>query len=108
LGSARRGARRVRLRRVRSRQRPHRARQADPRGRGDRERRRRDDKAAGASAAHGRNAMKVQKTYFMLMAADVVRGAAFYRTAFGLEPRLWSSQWHVLDHNVGTAALLRG
>jgi len=28
--------------------------------------------------------MKITKTYFMVMAADVARGANFYRKAFGL------------------------
>lgn len=32
--------------------------------------------------------MKVTKTYFMLMAADVVRGASFYKKALGLAGRL--------------------
>jgi len=52
--------------------------------------------------------MKVQKTYFMLMAADVARGASFYRKAFGLEPRYESPQWTELAQDGSTVALHGG
>ena len=52
--------------------------------------------------------MKVQKTYFMLMAANVARGAAFYRNAFGLEPRYESPEWTELAQDGATLALHGG
>ena len=52
--------------------------------------------------------MKVRKTYFMLMAADVARGASFYRKVFGLEPRFESPMWTELAQNGATLALHGG
>jgi predicted enzyme related to lactoylglutathione lyase len=53
--------------------------------------------------------MKVTKTYFMLMAADVVRGASFYKKAFGLKPGGYESpEWTELVQNGSTVALHRG
>ena len=53
--------------------------------------------------------MKVTKTYFMLMAADVVRGASFYKKAFGLKPGAYESpEWTELVQNGTTVALHRG
>ena len=53
--------------------------------------------------------MKVTKTYFMLMAADVVRGASFYKKAFGLKPGGYESpEWTELVQNGTTVALHHG
>ncbi|HMI45751.1 MAG TPA: VOC family protein [Gemmatimonadaceae bacterium] len=53
--------------------------------------------------------MKVTKTYFMLMAADVVRGASFYKKAFGLKAGGYESpEWTELVQNGATVALHRG
>jgi predicted enzyme related to lactoylglutathione lyase len=52
--------------------------------------------------------VKVTKTYFMLMAADVGRGASFYKRAFGLEPRYESGEWTELSQNGSTVALHGG
>lgn len=53
--------------------------------------------------------MKVTKTYFMLMAADVVRGASFYKKAFGLKPGGYESpDWTELVHNGTTVAFHPG
>jgi predicted enzyme related to lactoylglutathione lyase len=52
--------------------------------------------------------MKVTKTYFMLMAADVRRGASFYKKAFGLEPGYESPEWTELRQNGTTVALHGG
>lgn len=52
--------------------------------------------------------MKVTKTYFMLMAADVARGASFYKKAFGLKPRYESPEWTELMQNGTTVALHGG
>src|SRR3954467_15612686 len=53
--------------------------------------------------------MKVTKTYFMLMAADVTRAAAFYKNAFGLKPGGYESpDWTELVQNGATIALHRG
>jgi len=53
--------------------------------------------------------MKVTKTYFMLMAADVVRGASFYKNALGLKPGGYESpEWTELAQNGTTVALHRG
>ncbi|MEK6227128.1 MAG: VOC family protein [Chloroflexota bacterium] len=53
--------------------------------------------------------MKVTKTYFMLMAADVIRGASFYKKAFGLKPGGYESpEWTELVQNGTTVALHRG
>jgi predicted enzyme related to lactoylglutathione lyase len=52
--------------------------------------------------------MKVTKTYFMLMAADVSRAAAFYKSAFGLKPAFESGEWTELVQNGTTVALHGG
>ena len=53
--------------------------------------------------------MKVTKTYFMLMAADVVRGASFYKSAFGLKPGGYESpEWTELVQNGTTVAFHHG
>jgi predicted enzyme related to lactoylglutathione lyase len=53
--------------------------------------------------------MKVTKTYFMLMAADVVRGASFYKNALGLKTGGYESpDWTELVQNGTTVALHRG
>ena len=53
--------------------------------------------------------MKVTKTYFMLMAADVVRGASFYKNALGLKAGGYeSADWTELVQNGTTVALHRG
>jgi predicted enzyme related to lactoylglutathione lyase len=53
--------------------------------------------------------MKVTKTYFMLMAADVIRGASFYKKAFGLKAGAYESpEWTELLQNGTTVALHRG
>ena len=53
--------------------------------------------------------MKVTKTYFMLMAADVVRGASFYKSAFGLKPGGFQSpEWTELVQNGTTVAFHHG
>jgi predicted enzyme related to lactoylglutathione lyase len=44
----------------------------------------------------------------MLMAADVVRGASFYKKAFGLKPGYESPEWTELVQNGTTVALHRG
>ena len=53
--------------------------------------------------------MKVTKTYFMLMAADVVRGASFYRKALGLKAGGYESpEWTELMQDGTTVALHHG
>jgi predicted enzyme related to lactoylglutathione lyase len=53
--------------------------------------------------------MKVTKTYFMLMAADVVRGASFYKKALGLKPGGYESpEWTELVQNGTTVAFHHG
>jgi predicted enzyme related to lactoylglutathione lyase len=52
--------------------------------------------------------MKVTKTYFMLMAADVTRGASFYKKALGLRPGYESPEWTELVQNGTTVALHMG
>jgi predicted enzyme related to lactoylglutathione lyase len=54
--------------------------------------------------------MKVTKTYFMLMAADVVRGASFYKKALGLKAAgaYESPEWTELTQNGTTVAFHRG
>jgi len=53
--------------------------------------------------------MKVTKTYFMLMAADVVRGASFYKTAFGLRSGGYESpEWTELVQNGAMVAIHHG
>jgi len=52
--------------------------------------------------------MKVTKTYFMLMAADVTRGASFYKNVFGLKPGYESPEWTELMQNGTTVALHGG
>ena len=53
--------------------------------------------------------MKVTKTYFMLMAADVVRGASFFKNALGLKAGAYESpDWTELVQNGTTVALHRG
>ena len=53
--------------------------------------------------------MKVTKTYFMLMAADVVRGASFYKKALGLKPGGYESpEWTELVQNGTTVAIHHG
>jgi predicted enzyme related to lactoylglutathione lyase len=53
--------------------------------------------------------MKVTKTYFMLMAADVVRGASFYKKALGLRSGGYESpEWTELVQNGTTVALHHG
>jgi predicted enzyme related to lactoylglutathione lyase len=52
--------------------------------------------------------LKVTKTYFMLMAGDVSRGASFYKRAFGFEPRYESPEWTELAQNGSTVALHGG
>jgi len=50
--------------------------------------------------------MKVTKTYFMLMASDVRRGASFYKNALGLKPGGHESpEWTELVQNGTTVAL---
>ena len=45
--------------------------------------------------------MKITKTYFMVMAADVARGANFYRKAFGLTTKYESPFWTIALHHGG-------
>jgi predicted enzyme related to lactoylglutathione lyase len=52
--------------------------------------------------------VKVTKTYFMLMAADVARGASFYKKVFGLKPGYESPEWTELMQNGTTVALHGG
>lgn len=52
--------------------------------------------------------MKVTKTYFMLMAADVARGAGFYKKVFGLTPGYESEHWTELTQNGSMIALHSG
>ena len=53
--------------------------------------------------------MKVTKTYFMLMATDVVRGASFYKRALGLKPGGFESpEWTELTEGGTTVALHHG
>ena len=53
--------------------------------------------------------MKITKTYFMLMADDVVRGASFYKNALGLKPGGYESpEWTELTQNGTTVALHHG
>jgi predicted enzyme related to lactoylglutathione lyase len=52
--------------------------------------------------------VKVTKTYFMLMAADVTRGASFYKKVFGLKPGFESPDWTELMQNGTTVALHGG
>jgi predicted enzyme related to lactoylglutathione lyase len=52
--------------------------------------------------------VKVTKTYFMLMAADVGRAASFYKKAFGLKPGFESPEWTELVQNGTTVALHGG
>ena len=52
--------------------------------------------------------MKVTKTYFMLMAADVARAASFYKRVFGLKPGFESPDWTELMQNGTTVALHGG
>src|SRR5439155_15377684 len=108
LGATRRRGGRVQLRGVRPRERPDRARETDPPPRGDRERRRRNDAAAGPAADHGRRAMKVTKTYVRLLSADVPKTAAFYRRALGLVVRYESPSWTELSADGGIVALHDG
>src|SRR2546425_995048 len=93
--AARRGGGCVGVRRVRPRYRAHRSGQADPPRRRDRERRGRGHAACGGPARVDRRriAMKITETYFMVMAADVARGANFYRKAFGLTTKYESPFW---------------
>ena len=53
--------------------------------------------------------MKVTKTYFMLMAADVVRGASFYKKALGLRSGGYESpEWTELVQNGTTTRMSNG
>ena len=52
--------------------------------------------------------MKVTKTYFMLMAADVPRAASFYKRALGLEARYETPEWTELAQDGSTVALHGG
>ena len=52
--------------------------------------------------------MKVTKTYFMLMAADVSRAASFYKQVFGLKPAYESADWTELLQEGTTVALHGG
>jgi len=52
--------------------------------------------------------VKVTKTYFMLMAADVGRAASFYKKVFGLKPGYESPDWTELVQNGTTVALHGG
>lgn len=53
--------------------------------------------------------MRVTKTYFMLMAANVARGASFYKKALGLRPGGYESpEWTELVQNGTTVALHHG
>src|ERR687888_1662894 len=52
--------------------------------------------------------MKVTKTYFMLMAADVPRATSFYTRVFGLKPAFESPEWTELTQNGTTVALHGG
>ncbi len=52
--------------------------------------------------------MKIRKTYFMLMAADVARAASFYKRAFGLQPGYESPDWTELRSDGATVALHGG
>src|SRR5207245_2767398 len=108
--AARRGGGCVGVRRVRPRYRAHRSGQADPPRRRDRERRGRGHAACGGPARVDRRriAMKITKTYFMVMAADVARGANFYRKAFGLTTKYESPFWTELSADGATIALHHG
>ncbi|OLC20646.1 MAG: hypothetical protein AUH33_03265 [Chloroflexi bacterium 13_1_40CM_68_21] len=52
--------------------------------------------------------MRVTKTYFMLTAADVSRGASFYKRVFGLTLGYESPGWIELIQNGATVALHGG
>ena len=52
--------------------------------------------------------MRITKTYFMLMAADVPRASGFYRKAFALTPRYESPEWTELASDGATIALHKG
>jgi predicted enzyme related to lactoylglutathione lyase len=53
--------------------------------------------------------MKVTKTYFMLMATDVGRGASFYKKALGLKSGGYESpEWTELVQDGTTVALHHG
>jgi predicted enzyme related to lactoylglutathione lyase len=52
--------------------------------------------------------VKVTKTYVMIMAGDVARGANFYRKAFGLTTRYESPMWTELASDGATIALHGG
>ena len=53
--------------------------------------------------------MKVTKTYFMLMAADVTRGASFYKKALGLKSGGYESpEWTEVVQDGTTVALHHG
>ena len=53
--------------------------------------------------------MRVTKTYFMLMAGDVIRAASFYKKALGLQAGAYESpDWTELVQNGTTVALHRG
>jgi predicted enzyme related to lactoylglutathione lyase len=52
--------------------------------------------------------VKVTKTYIMVMAADVARGANFYRKAFGLATKYESPSWTELAADGATIALHKG
>ncbi|TME63089.1 MAG: hypothetical protein E6I51_05175 [Chloroflexi bacterium] len=108
--AARRGGGCVCVRRVRPRYRAHRSGQADPPRHRDRERRGRGHAACGGPARVDRRriAMKITKTYFMVMAADVARGANFYRKAFGLTTKYESPFWTELSADGATIALHHG
>ena len=52
--------------------------------------------------------MKITKTYLMIMAEDVARGANFYRKAFGLTTKYESPFWTELAADGATLALHHG
>jgi predicted enzyme related to lactoylglutathione lyase len=52
--------------------------------------------------------MKVLKTYFMLVAADMARAIVFYKQALGLKERFSSPDWSELDSGGTTIALHGG
>ena len=52
--------------------------------------------------------MKIKKTYFMLMVADMKRALAFYRRALALEVRFESPEWSELASGGAVVALHGG
>ena len=52
--------------------------------------------------------MKVTKTYFMVMAADVTRASRFYKKALALTAAFESPEWTELRSDGATVALHKG